>query len=666
MSIVKIEKADIVFPIKLKEQVLDLLQEKGIVQVDNFTKETIKKYQNTNQIENIKCVDCEYVAAEAQFAINFLENFKKIEKKSLIEKIKSDGFLKIYKNDYEDAIKNFDYKKIIEECKNLEENINLSQNKIEELKQEKINYKEWKDLKIDFSKSLETENTKTLIGTIKTTDYDKLMENLAKGDRNFELQKISQNNTETKIIFIYLKNKEEAFRKILSQTDFEEVVFPGLNSTIQNKIENLEQSTLKYLEEKEKLVLKAKKLAKKQNNLKIIFDYYSSRLEREEASEHILDMNFVSAIQVWVPAKQLDNIKEDLQKISKRIDIFKVELREGEEVPVVLKNSDLIEPFEGVTNIYGLPKANEVDPTWWLSLSFLIFFGFCLSDAGYGLFLIAASLIAIKVLKVPREKQGMMRLIAYCGIFTFIIGAMFGGWFGINLDTLAPGFFGDILRKIRLVNPMEDPLMVMYVAFALGFVHILWGIIAKFYQSWRDKNYLEAILDSGLWLYFLPVLAYWAITQSQTAKTFVLAGVVILVLTQGRKSKNIFAKFFGGVLSLYNVVGYFSDILSYSRLLALGLATSVIAVIVNQIAVLMGNMIPYVGWIIMILIIVLGHIFNLAINVLGSYIHSSRLEFVEFFGKFIEGGGRLFEPFRKKFKYIMIRQVRTNVKQQYL
>lgn len=653
MSIIKIEKANIIFPLDLKEQVLDLLQEKGVVQVDNFDEKTIEKY-NANKDKEENEIDCQYLSAEAQFAINFLDQFKEVKKKNIIEKIKDDGILKISKDKYSETIKSFDYKEIIEKCKSLEENINLNQNKISEMTEEKSKYDGWKKLAFDFKNSLETEHTNTILGSIKTTDYDKLIDILAKGDKNFELQQVEVINTETKIIFVYLKEKEEYFKKVLNQAEFKETVFSELDGTIKQKIEELEKEIKKHSKEKEKLVADAKTLTKKQDSLKIISDYYSSQLEHNSTSERILDMNFVSVVCAWIPTKKFDSIKNGLLEISDKINIFNVEPEENDDIPVALKNGNFVESFEGITNIYGLPKAHEVDPTWWLSLSFLIFFGFCLSDAGYGLLLTAASLLAIKILKLPREKQGMMRLMVYCGIFTFIIGAMFGGWFGINIDALPVGFIGDTLRRLRLVNPMKDPLTVMYAAFALGFVHILWGITAKLYQSWRDKDYWGAILDSGLWLYFLPMLVYWAIAQSVMSRNLMLIGLVLLVLTQGRKSKNILAKFFLGILSLYNIVGYFSDILSYSRLLALGLATGVIATIINQVAILMGGMIPYVGWLVMILVILLGHVFNLGINILGSYIHSSRLEFVEFFGKFLEGGGRIFEPFRKKFKYISV------------
>jgi V/A-type H+-transporting ATPase subunit I len=674
MSIVKIEKVNIVFPTKLKNQVLDFLQEKGVAQIEDFEENIIKKYNNPPNPSRIptvlrdgtdsyqegvaECADCEYLAAEAQFAINFLEGFKKKAKKSLKEKlqdIREGGLLQVDKNKYQEVIKKFDYKKIIEQCKDLEEQINLHQNQITELNAEKNRFAAWSDLEVDFSHGLETENTKTIIGGIKTADREKLLDILAKGDENFEIQEVASDDTESKIIFSYLKTKEEIFKKALNAVNFKEADLSGVTSTVADKLVELEQKIAEHQKEVKKLTTAAKSLVKEQDNLKIVFDYYTSKISHHNAIDKTLNMNFVSIIKVWIPTQQIESLEQQLAKISSQINLIKVDLREGEEPPVALKNSNLIEPFEGVTNIYGLPKPNEVDPTWWLSLSFLIFFGFCLSDAGYGLILTAASILAIKILKMPREKQSMMRLIAYCGIFTFIAGALFGGWFGVDLDQLAPGPLSNFLLKIRLVNPMNDPLTVMYAAFALGFIHILWGIVAKFYQRWRDKQYVEAILDSGLWLYFLPVLVYWAITQSAIGKNLLLIGVAALVLTQGRTSKNILGKLFGGILSLYNVVGYFSDVLSYSRLLALGLATGVIAAIVNQIGGLLGEMIPYIGWLVMILVIIVGHIFNLAINVLGSYIHSSRLEFVEFFGKFMEGGGKMFEPFRKRFKYIVVK-----------
>ena len=230
-----------------------------------------------------------------------------------------------------------------------------------------------------------------------------------------------------------------------------------------------------------------------------------------------------------------------------------------------------------------------------------------------------------------------------------LVGAVTGSWFG-DLFGIAPIWF----------SPLDNPLLMLGVSFALGLVQIYVGIGMRLYYNIRQGNLKEAIFDQGLWYPFLTgfllLLGGSALgnpAMSEVGKWLAIVGAGGLIVTQGRAHKNIIKRLGTGILSLYDLTGYVSDILSYSRLLALGLASSVIAMVVNDMAKRFLS-IRFVGWIPMLMILVIGHVFNLAINVIGSYVHSSRLQYVEFYGKFFEGGGRRFRPFNKKTKYIEI------------
>lgn len=250
----------------------------------------------------------------------------------------------------------------------------------------------------------------------------------------------------------------------------------------------------------------------------------------------------------------------------------------------------------------------------------------------------------------------------YGGFVTFIIGALTGGWFGIVIDDLPDslGFIKTALNAIKLVDPVNDPITMLILSFVLGYIQIWFGIAIDMWWKIKNNKLIDGLLDSGTWLYFLSAIAFYGVTafgllpESLRSIAFymLISGVVLIVLTQGRQKKNILMKLVSGIGSLYGLVGYMSDILSYSRLLALGLATAVIAMVINLIAIMFKDMVPVVGWVIMILILIGGHLFNIVINVLGAYIHSGRLQFVEFFPKFFKGGGRIFKPFRRESKYV--------------
>jgi len=232
-----------------------------------------------------------------------------------------------------------------------------------------------------------------------------------------------------------------------------------------------------------------------------------------------------------------------------------------------------------------------------------------------------------------------------CSISTIVWGAIFGGW------------FGDLIQlKPLWLNPLDNPMAVLILAFIMGIIQIYVGIILNAYKNIRAGNTAAALMDQGLWLVLLTgLLMFAAPGLSQVAKYMSIAGAFGLILTQGRDQKSLIKKLTSGILSLYDITGYLSDILSYSRLLALGLTTGVIATVINTMAKTMSGSI--IGFIVMILVLVGGHVFNIAINVLGAYVHSSRLQYIEFFSKFYDSGGKAFDPLRVNTTYVELEDI---------
>ena len=333
----------------------------------------------------------------------------------------------------------------------------------------------------------------------------------------------------------------------------------------------------------------------------------------------------------------------------------RIQPEEGEEPPIALENSKNIKPFETITRLYGLPGYRELDPTAYLAGFFFVFFGLCLTDVFYGLFIFFLTAFVLHKYRVPSNVRPLVQLLMFGGLASAIIGIFFGGYFGIASDQI-PSW----ARVVQIFNPLENPLPIFYLSLGLGFVQIMFGIFLKMLTSIKNGCIKDGILDEGPWLLFFAVLVWLGASTAvenfsgsrEIALLALYSTIVLLVVTQGRKEKSVFMQLFKGIIGLYNIVGYFSDVLSYSRLLALGLATSALGFAVNLIAGIVNDMIPYVGFIFATLILVIGHTFNLAINSLGAFIHSARLQFVEFFGKFMTGGGRGFDPFERKQRYI--------------
>ena len=399
----------------------------------------------------------------------------------------------------------------------------------------------------------------------------------------------------------------------------------------------------------------------------MVYDYMNWKCSQKQARKRFAETNSSVLISGWMPKEGLQKIEEDLSKITKNFELVSVEPDEGESAPVLLAHSRFMKPFRAVTDVYGLPLYHEVDPTPYLAVFFIVYFGMCLTDAGYGLIMFISTWSILKYLRIPKGMENLVRLLMYGGILTFIMGILFGGWFGM-LPEQAPGFL-TTMRDGKLVfigqtfDALNNAMTVLILSLALGLIQTIFGLWLNFIHNFRTINKKEAVLDNLPWALILTIIGLFILVVAGVlpevlttpVKYLLYANVAFIILTQGRKKSNIVAKFFSGVLSLYDLVGYMSDVLSYSRLLALGLATAIIGMAVNTIAAL-ANGIPYVGIVVAIGILIVGHIFNLGINALGSFIHAGRLQFVEFFGKFLEGGGAPFSPLSRESKFVRLKK----------
>ena len=266
-----------------------------------------------------------------------------------------------------------------------------------------------------------------------------------------------------------------------------------------------------------------------------------------------------------------------------------------------------------------------------------IFFGMMLSDAGYGLVLTIALFIAMKLFK-PQGFAGKLTMVIFFGsISTVIWGAMFGGWFGLEWHPL-------------LFVPMNEPIKMLVLCFGLGAIHLVCGMLIKVYTLIKAGDIMGAVCDQISWLIMFAGFFCMGMVEGPMGKYLALLGAAIILLFGGREKKGIVSRLIGGLLSLYNISSYLSDLLSYSRIFALGLATGVIGMVINTIAQMLLGMGP-VGVVVAVLLLIGGHTFNIIINVLGAFVHSSRLQYIEFFGKFFEAGGRAFVPLALRTKY---------------
>ncbi len=391
------------------------------------------------------------------------------------------------------------------------------------------------------------------------------------------------------------------------------------------------------------------KFSRREGELRLFYDKLTARRDKYRALSKIGITENVFFIKGYLPEKEAEKIVAELEeRFTVSAELFEPDF--DEIVPKAFSNNAFVAPVENITYDYALPSSHDVDPNPIMAFFYYLFFGMMFSDAGYGLLMMLVCAIAGYGNFIEKEKRSIYKMFFFCGISTTFWGLMYGSFFGDMLAVVSDKFGkGNLGLRPILFDPVKKPLELLIISVALGLLHILTALSVKLYTEWRSGNKTAAVFDSGLWITLLSGIAVLALGAKTTG--LVLSGLSVagLLLTQGRGRKNIFMKLFGGILSLYNITSYVGDVLSYSRLMALGLATGVIASVVNVLASLGGT--GFVGAFIFLLISVFGHSLNFAINMLGAYVHTNRLQYVEFYQKFYEGGGKRYKPFKYNTKY---------------
>ncbi|RKZ20276.1 hypothetical protein DRQ18_06735 [bacterium] len=648
MGVAPARKVTLVFYRGIKEELLSELQDEGILHIEDLSSHPFLEEHPELRVEEPEAREYEEKVAKLERAIQVLSTHKKLQSGLLAQFI--DLKTEVSPERYARTVKDFDWECITSRVIELEKRKLEIKTEEQRLSTTLERLKPWKDLPFppgELEKFREVV-AKPGIFPLSPEEIEKALEEVP-----CDFLAVGREGANTGGVVFYRKEDAGEVRERLLSLGFEEFDAGGIEGTIGEEIEKIEKKLRELAEERERIEEEERKLSDNLLELAIVYDYMLTALSRKKVLERTLGTESVYVMEGWV----LERDKEKLEKILKKYPVDYTFPETEAEGPVKLENRGAVRFFEVLTELYGLPHRHEPDPSPLMAPFFSVFFAFCLTDAFYGLILLILSLYLIR--KIP-EGERFLKLLAIGGGMTVIAGALTGGWFGNLHDLIKP--FTPIREKLMWFDPFEDPLRFFALSLVFGIVQIFWGLGIGAYTKIKRRMYLDALGNEIGWLLFWTFIFIGALFMVKknpgVAKIFMSMCLIpaIFIVLFGWRSNAMWKQILKGCYSLYSgFFGFIGDVLSYSRIMALGMVTAGIAFAVNMMVQLVKP-IPVVGFILGFLIFVGGHLFSIAINVLGAFVHTLRLQYVEFFRKFYEGGATPWRPLTRVHRFTYIKK----------
>lgn len=669
MSVVKMKKIKLVGISDYKDDILNAIHREGCVEL-TATKEvadtfaTPKGEELTNlQIRHAKILD----------AVTFLEE--------CVDKAKAQG----YKPDQ--AIKGIqlvDYKEFtqvgegeqkildtLEEINSLKKQLAEGKTAIMQLNTLSSSLKPYEMVKAPFSKFKSTKWTAVFFGTVKSENLEQLKKAFEQSELS-ELEVMVEGQTAVVCAYAHLLEAEEVEKK-LNEFGFGRCAF-DYEVNAKTKIKQLKEEETKLLAQEKQIIERACEYCQDMRELKVFADYYKFLIEKQTATDEFRNTKKTFILEGYLPFDKTDSIKGVIEGVTKAVFIEFADPEEGDTPPTLIKNRNPVKQTEFVTDMYSVPNYKESDPNKIVFFFFMLFMGVIMADVGYGVLMICAGLFLARRIKVDNGTRRLWYVIAISGISAIVFGLLFNSVFGVALPYKAP-----------LPNPVPkggntDGLMtILLLCLGLGVLHIAVGYLFNAINAFRKRDVLGGIVDGLIWFIFMIGIIFAAFNflvnylmpeafkvMNPTVKSFfntmqlpgiiMIAFVILMAIVGACIREKGFGKFTKSFGAVYGIINILSDVLSYARLFGLMLSGMIIATTFNDmgLSIMAGG---GVGYVLGALVMVVGHVFNIAMGVLGAYIHNSRLQYIEFFGKFYSGEGEKFTPLGTKFDYIYITDI---------
>ncbi|HSV32035.1 MAG TPA: V-type ATP synthase subunit I [Atribacteraceae bacterium] len=652
MAIKKMQRVDILVHQSLRDETFHLLQNMGVLEITVSEKTEDELHAS----EEIRFEELEHNLGEIRSALDFISKYSE-KKPSPLENFFPPR-LAISREDFLNQC--FNYSVVAFDCAQLEEKLNRVRTGINRLSAnlEFLRKIAWVPVALEDLGT--TRESRSLLLEMDLEKIKQLKEHLQSLGTEWHLESFPGNGKRHLVLVVVHRVWWERLESYLQESSLTPITLPqAFEGTPAEAIQKIQNKIVSLEQDREQLIEEVRTRQKHEQELKISYDFLESVLEQRRKEAMALKTLETCQISGWARAEDIPRLEKQLTHLGREWVLFHRDPRNDEVVPIELKNNSWVNNFSVLTHLYGLPNYSEIDPTPLVAIFFFLFYGLCLGDVIYGVVLALAGFIAPAILKIPASSKLFFRMLAWGGIASIAVGLLTGSWLGdfFSFPPPALSFLGSIRSALMVIDPLINPLPMLIGSLLIGIFQILVGIFTGFLKEWKRGNRLVAIMDRLSWFIFIiAILLYIAsmafVPGLRTAATaLVVVMVVFLIATQGRTKKNPIMKVLSGIMSLYGLVSYLGDVLSYSRLFALGLATTIVAVLARTLAELFGGA-PYIGWLIGLFVFLLFHLFNIAMSGLGAFVHSARLVYVEFFTKFYESGGKKFQPFSYKTKYV--------------
>ncbi|WP_160690681.1 V-type ATP synthase subunit I [Clostridium sp. C2-6-12] len=649
MAIVKMNKFTLLAFESKKEELLEKLQAFSNAELINLQDENLLENNEILKDLTKEQIDSDLAKWEEQLVrikltISFLENY--MHKQSRIKSLTKEK-TSLTMSELKDKVLNSKLNEVFEKIREYEVLLNDLDKEKTRLKVSVEKLTPYVGFNAPFSSLKELKQVSYFLGSVPSFYEDNIINDL----KDCYIEIMSKDDKETYFFALVYKEDEKDVLDVLRTFSFTPFKLEEEDSPL--KIIHDYNERISIIDA-DKFIIK-ERLAGYEEEMKILqlaYEYYNNLIIRKNISNNLLKTENVTVIQGWIPESKNDEFTTIIQNILEEeyyLNFEEVKEEEIDDVPIKLENNDLNESFEAVTGMYSLPKYNDIDPTPFVTPFYLTFFGMMVADAGYGLLMLISTLVSLKFFKLEENTKKMVKFFMYLSFPTITFGLMYGS------------VFGDIIKFNGLIDSSKDFMTILVLSFVFGIIQIFFGMGIKAVLLIRMGKPLEAFMDVGSWV--ITLLSFGGIGAGtmlnipvlKTICTFsAIVGALLIVFTQGRSAKTVGGKIGQGLYQLYGITSYLGDLVSYARLMAIGLSGGSIAGAINMIIKMLPA--PIGLFVIGPILFVIFQTVNLLLSLLSGYVHSLRLTYVEYFSKFYDGGGKPFKPFETQTKYINLKR----------